>query len=100
MTTGVRQKLPGWMYIVYTLALLPLLAYPMIFLVSFFMFDDPTANHFEQMLWFFLFNSYPFIILGAVFASYRIYWSHRNLSVGILVLLFIAYGALFVSLKL
>ena len=99
MTTDVRQILPWWMYVVYALALVPLLFYPMVFLVSFFMFDDPTANHIEQMFWFFLFNSYPFVILAAVIASYRTYWSRRRLSMGILVLLFVAYGVLFVTLK-
>ena len=99
MTTDVRQKLPWWMYVVYALALVPLLFYPMVFLASFFMFDDPTANHNEQMFGFFLFNSYPFVILAAVIASYRTYWSRRRLSMGILVLLFVAYGVLFVTLK-
>lgn len=79
------------------IVLLPILAAPLVFYLSVFVFDDPGANIFAQFGIFFGVNSYSLILLGICLLSVYLYTRYRSYLYSLapfVLLLFFIWGAI------
>jgi hypothetical protein len=67
------------------LSIIPILAWPIIFYMSIFFFDNPNAN--PMMVWglFIGVNSYPLVLIGNLFLGNKLY--KKNRIIGYLIML-------------
>jgi hypothetical protein len=68
---------PRWFVVLNYIALLPIVAWPVMFFLSWFLFDAPGSEQLGNYLTFFLFILYPVILVSIVAASYRLFARHR-----------------------
>jgi hypothetical protein len=68
----VKYNLPRWFCRLNYIALIPIIAWPLVFFGSIFMFDHPD-NEAHTFLLFLLINSYPFVLFGIMLLSYTLY---------------------------
>ena len=72
---NVRKKCPLWLKIFNGCFLLPILAAPLVFYASIFLFDNPSNLPLAYTL-FFAINAYSLLLIGAVLFSIRLYRKH------------------------
>ena len=75
-----RSDLPWSIRILNYSTLMIILIWPLIFFGSIFMFDNPK-NLFLTFLLFILINSYPFIIIGLIFISFKLFKKQPFISI-------------------
>ncbi|MCY1633264.1 hypothetical protein [Marinifilum sp. D737] len=82
--------------ILQVVSLLPILAWPLVFYVSLYLFDDPNGN---ASALFIAINAYPLYLIANLILSKKLYENQRNLSVLLLIwpILLVALVALFLS---
>ena len=71
-TTRRKHSLPKWIIAVNVVMMLPILAAPLVFYASIFIFDNPH-NMTLAMLVFFAINSYSLVLAGCAALSIRLY---------------------------
>lgn len=65
------ENIPLWLKLLNGVNLLPILAWPIVFLFSIFLFDNPKII--EALGMFFLILSYPLLLLGSLKLSFKLY---------------------------
>ncbi|PXY01477.1 hypothetical protein DF185_08310 [Marinifilum breve] len=82
--------------ILQVVSLLPILAWPLVFYVSAFLFDDPNGN---ASLLFFAINAYPLYLIANLILSKKLYENERSISVLLLIwpILVVVLVVLFLS---
>ena len=75
-----RSDLPWSIRILNYSTLSIILIWPLVFFISAFMFDDPKN---ELLAWFIflLINSYPFIIIGLIILSFKLFEKYTLISI-------------------
>jgi len=98
---SIRQKLNGegydlWFVWLNRLALLPILAWPLLFFGSIFLFDNPTLTA-TAYLTFFLILCYPIILFILIMWSFKLYNRNKYLAalIPILIIVLFLYAAIF-----
>ncbi|PVX44620.1 hypothetical protein C8C85_0365 [Flavobacterium sp. 103] len=80
----VISDIPDWFLIICILISLPILACPIVFYFSIFMFDSPKSGGLE-FLYFLLINSYSFVLIANALLSFHFY--RKSKIIGTLILL-------------
>jgi hypothetical protein len=80
----VIYDIPDWFLIICILISLPILACPIVFYLSIFMFDSPKSGVLE-FLYFLLINSYSFVLIANALLSFHFY--KKSKIIGTLILL-------------
>lgn len=65
------EKIPLWLKLINGINLIPILVYPLVFIFSFFLMDNP--NIIIGLGSFFLINSYPLVLIGTIYISFTLY---------------------------
>ena len=65
------ENIPLWLKLLNGVNLLPILAWPIVFVFSIFLFDNPKII--EALGMFFLILSYPLLLLGSLKLSFKLY---------------------------
>ena len=65
------DNIPLWLKLINGVNLLPILVWPIIFLFSIFLLDNPKII--EALGFFFLTISYPLVLLGSLKLSFKLY---------------------------
>ena len=81
----VIYDIPDWFLIVCILISLPILACPLVFYFSLFIFDSPKSGGLE-FLYFLLINSYSIVLIANALLSFHFY--RKSKVIGTLILLF------------
>jgi hypothetical protein len=68
-----NDHLPNWFVSLNKISLSGMIAWPVIFFVSLFMFDDPNANMRERTIYWVLLNCYPLALLLMSWLSLKTY---------------------------
>jgi len=69
------KKIPLWLKLINGINLIPILAYPLVFMFSFFLMDNP--NIIIGLGSFFLVNSYPLVLIGTIYLSFILYLKNK-----------------------
>ncbi|MEI7425172.1 MAG: ankyrin repeat domain-containing protein, partial [Candidatus Staskawiczbacteria bacterium] len=71
----IKKKIPLWLKLINFINLIPIVMLPIVFFGSIFMFDAPQSKHEELEGWliFIGVNSYPVLLIGAMFLSFKLY---------------------------
>lgn len=86
-TFNIKMALKSYpiiLKVISVISLLPILAAPIVFFLSVFVFDDPNANIFAQFGIFLGVNSYSFVLVGIYVLSLFIYTKYQKWIVAIL----------------
>lgn len=86
-TFNIKMALKSYpiiLKVICVITLLPILAAPVVFFISVFVFDDPNANILAQLGIFLGVNSYSFVLAGICALSIFIYAKYRKWIVAIL----------------
>ena len=67
------------------LSLLPILFFPMIFMATIYIFDNPYGNPVYQYALFIGINAYPLYLLANAIWSYKIYAKNRKIAYGLVI---------------
>jgi len=89
-----RSDLPWSIRILNYSTLLIILIWPLIFYVSIFIFDNPEN---ELLAWsiFLLINSYPFMIIGLIILSFKLFEKYTLISIFIPISILMGFIYLF-----
>jgi len=90
-----QYNLPPWFKKLNTLALAPVLLYPLAVYASIFLFDN--SNALETWLIFTLIISYPLLFLGIMYTSYSLYATTKLVAVLLPVTEIILFATLFIK---
>ena len=74
-----QNELPSWIIYLNLGSLLGILAWPLVFFGSMFMFDNPRDED-RTFLYFILLNCYPFLLILMTFCSYKLFRMNRIIS--------------------
>ena len=74
-----QNELPSWIIYLNLGSLAGILAWPLVFFGSIFMFDNPPDGE-PVDLYFILINSYPFLLILMTFCSYKLFTVSRIIS--------------------
>ena len=88
----LRSKTDITFKILRVLSLIPIIAWPMVFYMSIFFFDNPNAN--PLMVWglFIGVNSYPLILIGNLLLGNKFYRKYRVIGFLIVIWPIILFG--------
>lgn len=75
-----KHNLPDWFVKVNYWGLLPIVLWPLVFFVTIFLFDNPK-NEMATFGLFLLINSYPFLLIGNLLLSFKLFSVARPLSI-------------------
>ncbi|MGQ7945946.1 hypothetical protein [Flavobacterium sp. WC2509] len=71
----LAKKTPLWLKLLNGINLIPILVWPIIFLFSFFLLDNP--NIIIALGSVILINSYPFVLIGSLTLSFKLYEKNK-----------------------
>ncbi len=80
------------------LSMLPTIAWPLVFVASFFFFDDPNADTFSVWIAFIIANSYPLILVGNLILADRSYKKNKILAYLILTWPIIVFALIIIAI--
>jgi hypothetical protein len=88
-----NEEIPRWFKALNIISLLPILAWPLVFFGSIFIFDHPSSFR-NALVVFVLMNSYPVFLIAFVHTSLRLFKTNRSVSIMIPAAIIIAFGIL------
>lgn len=91
-----RSDLPWSIRILNYATLLFILIWPLVFFATVFMFDNPD-NVFVTWFIFILINSYPFMIIGLIILSFKLFKKYTLVSIFIPISVLMGFIYLFLS---
>ena len=92
-----QNELPSWIIYLNLGSLAGILAWPLVFFGSIFMFDNPQDGE-PVDLYFTLINCYPFFLMLMTFSSYRLFKVSRIISALLPISSILSYLFLFVKI--
>ena len=92
-----RNDLPWSIRLLNYSTLLIILVWPLVFFSSVFIFDNPK-NELLAWLLFLSINSYPFIIIGLIILSFKLFKKYILISILIPVLILIGFSYLLLNI--
>jgi len=92
-----QNELPSWIIYLNLGSLAGILAWPLVFFGSMFMFDNPHDGD-DTFLHFILLNCYPLLLILITFCSYKLFKASRIISALLPILPLVFYLFLFIKI--